>query len=326
MLARFANEDGGLTVVRREPKWVVLRNQTPESIGFKKRLNSRRHPDGSLTDESEKLLADFDGAGSAMCKQAIAFGIDADAETHLRLLNMDLVDRASLQLFVATLMVRTPSFRKRFDEAALPTLLEYMSEKLEEQFATGEIDQQNYRALREAYDTPGRTKLTAPKNRHLDLLAPLIFKLAMRLHLDTLVGVRRFTEPLLFTGGEPVVVFPSADFAAGRSAGELLAGGETPIQGWQEADTLLEQVDEKLSEVACLAVAIDPWTLLMMFNADKDDGGKAAYIASQVPPEGLAGVVNLLVGGSSVWLAGREDCKMLGLFVDSALQHGAPQR
>jgi hypothetical protein len=232
--------------------------------------------------------------------------------------------RANLQLFIATLMARTPGFRKRFNDAALPTLIAEMKARLGTASASGKIDAQSYKALMSALETPGQTKLEPPKNRDVDVMLPLILKIATRLHLDTLVGVRRFSQPLLLTAEEPVVVFPNADFSQGRSAGELLfATDDDPIQSWQELDALLEQVDAKLQTIAAVAVAIDPHTMLLMFHADRDEGGKAAFIASQIQPEGLAGAVNATVSGSSEWVAGRDDCQMLSLLVQSAYDHGA---
>ncbi len=323
LLARFENDAGGLTVVRRRP-WVVLRNQAPESVGYVKRHNSRRNPDGTWDDEGEQILANMDAVGAAELDEAIQFAIDADAEAHLRLLDMSLEHRANLQLFIATMMVRTPSFRERFDESALPTLIDHMRARLDEQSTAGEMDPQTHKALTTAFDTPGRVQLKRPENRHVDVMVPLIGKVATRLHLDTLVGVRRFAEPLLLTSGEPVVMFPNADVSQGRSAGEFLfATGESPIQSWQEMDTLLDQVDARLRTLAGLGIAIDPHTVLMMFNADTDDGGKSAFITSQVPAEGLAGVVNILVTGRSEWVAGRDDCEFLSLIVKGAHEHGA---
>lgn len=118
------------------------------------------------------------------------------------------------------------------------------------------------------------------------------------------------------------MVFPDADFLRGCSSGELFATGEAPIEPWQGREKVLEQIDERLQEVAGIAVALDPYTLLMMFHADRDDGGKLAYIASQVPPEGLAGVVNIIVAGASPWIAGRDDCELLALV--SQMAGGAP--
>ena len=177
LLARFENDGGGLTVLRRSP-WVVLRNQAPESVGYIKRHNSRRNPDGSWSDEGERILANMDAAGAAEIDEAIRFGIDADAESHPRLLDMALEHRANLQLFVATMMVRTPSFRARFDESALPTLIEDMRGRLEERLAAGEIDPQTYKTLTDAFETPGHMKLDAPENRHVDVMVPLIAKVA----------------------------------------------------------------------------------------------------------------------------------------------------
>jgi hypothetical protein len=167
--------------------------------------------------------------------------------------------------------------------------------------------------LLKAYTTPGQVQLKRPEYRHLGLLVPLIEKVATRLHLDTYIGVRRFEKPLLMTGAEPVVVFPNADFSQGLSTGAFLVSGDSPIEPWQEHDKLLEQIDARLHELAGCALALDPYTLLMMFHAETDDGCKSAYIASQVQAEGLSGVVNLLVTAGSPWIAGRDDCELLTL-------------
>lgn len=319
VLARFENDGGGLTVVRRSPEMKVLRRQSPESVGVQSHLNNFRDADGKWNDELETgPLQNLDTVGATEIGEAIRFGIEADAVGHLRLLNMELEQRARLQLFVASLVVRTVGFREQFDEGALPTLLAYMQERLEEQREAGEITDETYETLLEMYTTPGQVKVEAPKYRHLGLLVPLIEKVAMRLHLDTRVGVRRFEKPLLMTGAEPVVVFPDADFSQGRSTGAFLSSGQTPIEPWQEHEKLLEQIDERLHEIAGCAVALDPYTLLLMFHAETDDGGKFAYIASQVQAEGLAGVANVLVAGASPWVAGRDDCELLALMARMA--------
>jgi hypothetical protein len=161
-------------------------------------------------------------------------------------------------------------------------------------------------------------RLERPEYRHLGLLVPLIEKVATRLHLDTYIGVRRFEKPLLMTGAEPVVVFPNADFSQGLSTGAFLSSGDSPIEPWQEHDKLLEQIDERLNTLAGCALALDSYTLLLMFHAETEDGGKLAFIASQVQAEGLAGIVNLLVAAGSVWIAGRDDCEPLALIARMA--------
>jgi Protein of unknown function (DUF4238) len=314
LLARFENDAGGLTVIRRSPEMKVLRCQAPESVGVEKHLNNWRDTDGTWNDELERgPLQNLDTVGSTESNAAISFGIEADAVSHLRLLNMELEQRARLQLFVASLMVRTVGFREQFDEGALPTLLAYMRARLEEQHKAGEIADDTYEALLKAYTTPGQVRLERPEYRHLGLLVPLIEKVATRLHLDTYIGVRRFEKPLLMTGAEPVVVFPNADFSQGLSTGAFLASGDSRIEPWQEHDTLLAQIDARLRELAGCALALDPYTLLLMFHAETEDGGKLAYVASQVQAEGLAGIVNLLVTARSPWIAGRDDCELLAL-------------
>jgi hypothetical protein len=56
----------------------------------------------------------------------------------------------------------------------------------------------------------------------------------------------------------------------------------------------------------------------MMFHAETEDGGKLAYIASQVQAEGLAGLVNLLAAAGSRWIAGRDDCELLAIIAQMA--------
>jgi hypothetical protein len=68
-------------------------------------------------------------------------------------------------------------------------------------------------------------------------------------------------------------------------------------------------------EIAGVAVALDPYTLLLIEHAESEAGGKLTYTASQVPDAGLAGIVNVIVAGSSAWIAGRVDCELLELLV-----------
>ena len=319
MLARFANENGRLTVVRVQPELKLLRNQDPLNVGVHNYLNSWRDEDGRWVDELEKTLAKLDTAGSNELERVIGFGISADAEAHLRMIReQSLEERAAMQLFVASLMVRTMGFRDRFDSSALPSLLAYMRQRLEEEFAAGNVDPDTYKAMVKMYATPGRVRLEAPDYRHLSLLVPLIEKIATRLHLDTYVAVRRFSEPLLLTAAEPVVLFPTADVFKARTSGELFTEGDSPIEAWREKDKLLDQVDARLAELAGVAVAVDPYTMLLMFHAERDDGAKLAYITSQVPAEGLAGIVNIIVTGASAWIAGRDDCDLLNLLIKSS--------
>jgi hypothetical protein len=320
MLAGFANANGRLTVVRTKPELKVLRNQDPLNVGVHKHLNNWQDEDGNWHDELEAgPLTNLDNAGKRAIEQIVRFGIEADAETHMRLLNdQSLEERASMQLFVASLMVRTMGFRERFDASALPSLLAYMSKRLEEEFAAGNTDKQTYELLKKTYATPGQVQLKPPEYQHLSLLVPLIQRVATRLHLDSYVAVRRFAEPLLFTAAEPVVIFPTADVFSACSSGKLFTEGDSPIEAWQEQDALLDQVDARLAEIAGLAVAVDPHTMLLMFHADRDDGGKLAYITSQVQAEGLADLVNIVATGTSAWIAGRDDCELLNILIRSS--------
>lgn len=314
-LARFANSDGRLTVIRKEPELKVLRRQAPSKIGVHNHLNNRRDPDGQWNDDLETgPLSRLDDVGKHEVDRVLQFAIEADAENHLRLVrDQTLEQRASMQLFVASLMVRTMGFREQFDASALPTLISHMQEQLEQQYESKKLDKQAYEQILEVYTTPGRIRLEAPENRHVGLLVPLIETVSMRLHLDTYVSVRRFAEPLLFTGAEPVVVFPNADVLAACSSGELFAAGEEPVEPWREEAELRNQIDARMSDIAGVGLALDPHTLLLMTHAESENGGKLTYGASQVPDAGLAGIVNLIVAASSAWIAGRDDCELLEL-------------
>lgn len=73
-----------------------------------------------------------------------------------------------------------------------------------------------------------------------------------------------------------------------------------------------------MTEIAGVAMALDPYTLLLMTHAESDNGGKLIYTASQVPDAGLAGIVNMIVTASSAWIAGRDDCELLDLLVGTS--------
>jgi Protein of unknown function (DUF4238) len=323
LLARFANDDGKLTVVREKPELMVLRGQAPENVGTRRRFNSFRGEDGQWRDDIERgPLANIDGAGDEALDAVIRFGIEADAEGHLRLYDGDLDARAKLQLFVATLLVRTAGFRESWDEGAAPTLASYMLARLEEKRAAGSVDRDDeekeaYEVLKKALQTPGSIHLNAPAYHHQARLVPLIEKVGTRLHLDTLVAVRRFGEPLLFTGAEPVIMFPDARMDSGVACGEFFAGGEKPVEFWQEPDELWAQVEARMQGIAGIAVAVDPHTFVLMPNADTDDGEKLFLLASQVKPESLAALMNVCVAGASAWVAGRDDCELLRLLAES---------
>jgi hypothetical protein len=319
MLARFAGDDGRLTVVREMPTLVVLRGQAPENISTHRRFNSYKDDKGEWRDDIERgPMASIDGAGSDALDAAIRFGVEADAQPHMRLCDGDLEARAHLQLFIATLMVHTAGFRESWDWGAAPTLAAYMLARLDEKRAAGDVDDEEaYRVLKGALQTPASIRLNVPPFHHQARLVPLIERVATRLHLDTLVGVRRFAEPLLLTGAEPVMVFPDAEMASGCSAGAFFASGERPVEPWQEPNELWAQVEARLKAAAGIAVAVDPHTAVLMFNADANDGGKLAFITSEVEPRGLAGLMNICVVGASEWVAGREDCELLKLLAES---------
>jgi hypothetical protein len=242
----------------------------------------------------------------------------------MRLYDGDLDARAELQLFIATLLVRTVGFRESWDKGAAPTLASYMLGRLEEKRAAGSVDDEEaYEVLKKALQTPGTIHLNAPPYHHQARLVPLIEKVGMRLHLDTLVGVRRFQEPLLFTGAEPVIVFPDAEVTSACACGEFFASGEKPVEFWQEPDELWAQVEARLQAIAGIAVAVDPHTAVLMFNAETDDGGKLALITSQGRAEGLADLMNACVAGASAWVAGRDDCEVLRLLAESVERPGS---
>jgi hypothetical protein len=323
MLARFANDDGRLTVVRQAPERKVLRRQAPDNVGTHGRFYSYQDEGGVWQNELETgPLANLDGVGSAGLDAIIRFGIEADAEGHMRLYKAELGERAELQLFIASLMVRTAGFRESCDTAALPTLIAHMRARLEEEHASGAISDEIHALLVRTLATPDHIQLKPPRLRHHARLVPLIEKMATRLHLDTLVGVRRFAGPLLFTGEQPVVVFPSADLARGCAAGAFFATGDDPVEFWRQPDELWPQIEARLQAIAGIAVAADPHTAVLMFNADTDGGGKLAYMTSQVQAEGLAGLMNILVAVGSAWVAGRDDCELLRLLAESVERAG----
>jgi hypothetical protein len=325
LLARFVNDDSRLTVVRQKPAMIVLRRQAPENVGTQRRFNSYQDEHGQWHHDLETgPLASLDGAGSAALDAIIRFGIEADAEGHVRLYNAELEDRAGLQLFIASLMVRTAGFRESWDEGALPTLLSYMRGRLEEEHASGNVDEEVYDLMKRTLETPGRVRLNPPPHHHQARLVPLIEKVATRLHLDSLVAVRCFAKPLLFTGAEPVVIFPDADPSKGCASGKFFTSGEKPVEFWQKPDELWAQLEARLATIAGVAVAVNPHTAILMFNPDTEDGGKLAHITSQVQPEGLAGLMNLIVAAGSAWVAGRDDCEVLSLLVQSA-EHARSQ-
>jgi hypothetical protein len=163
-------------------------------------------------------------------------------------------------------------------------------------------------------ETPGSVRLIPPPHHHQARLVPLIERVATRLYLDSLVAVRRFAKPLLFTGAEPVIIFPDADLSNGCSSGEFFTSGEKPVEFWQEADELWAQLEARL---AGIAVAVDPHTAILMFNPDTEAGGKLAVITAKVQADALAGLMNLLVTGGSAWVAGRDDCELLSLQAQS---------
>jgi hypothetical protein len=312
VLARFSNPDGRLTVIRRTPEFKVLRRQAPENVGAYRRLYSWQQEDGTWNDELETGPLDrLDSAGASEIDEAIQFAIDHDAETHLRILDWPPEKRAPLQLFLAGLMVRTPELRDDLDAKALPTLLEQLRRNADQAAKADPTDSVTHDVVKQILDTPGRVKLDAPPLRHHALLIPLIEAVSMRLHLDMLVAVRRFSKPLLLTGSQPVVVFPSHDMTRGMASARFLSEGSDAIRMWDPREDLLSAVDARFNQLAGAAVALDPHTLLFMFNPDSAEGGKIVFASSQIPEFALAGIVNVMVLGGARWVAGRDDCEFI---------------
>jgi hypothetical protein len=294
-----------------------------------RRLNSWQQEDGTWNDEIERGPLDrLDSVGSAEIDDAIAFAVSNDAEAHMRLLDADLERRATLQLFVSSLMVRVPEVRDALDDNALPTLIAQVLANLASAETDGGVDPQTSRLLRKVLMTSGRVRLDAPPTRHVAALVPLIEAVAYRLHLDTLVAVRRFDEPHLLTGSQPVVVFPTHEVISGTSSADFFGEGPDAVRMWDRREGLLKAVDERFAAVAGVAVALDPRTLLLMFNPDSEEGAKLAFVTSQVAGFALAGVVNTLVIGGSRWIAGRDDCELLEVLARATprtrgTEHGA---
>jgi hypothetical protein len=66
MLARFENDEGGLTVIRRTPETKVLRSQSAASVGVENHLNNWRDADGKWNDDLERgPLQNLDTVSSA---------------------------------------------------------------------------------------------------------------------------------------------------------------------------------------------------------------------------------------------------------------------
>ena len=292
------HDGGGLTVVRRTPEVKVLRRQAPESVGVQSHVNDSRDADGKWNDELETgPLQSWTAMGATKINEVIRFSIEADAVSHLRL-SQDGVGAASQ----APALRGEPDGQNRqlprssLTRARCRPLLASYARAPGGAARPGEMtDGDATRPCSRCTRLLARSDLTRRGCRHLGLLVPLIEKVATRLHLDTYIGVRRFEKPLLMTGAEPVVVFPNADFSKGLSTGKLLSTGETPIEPWQKHEKLLEQIDERLHEIAGCAVALDPYTLLLMFHAETDDGGKLAVPRLPSTSGGWQASMNLLL-------------------------------
>jgi hypothetical protein len=132
-----------------------------------------------------------------------------------------------------------------------------------------------------------------------------------------LLAVRRFARPLLYTGSQPVLVLPTHDLTRGLSSSAWLAGERARVRLWETEEEVLTAVEGSLSALAGVALALDPHTLLLMFNPDTDEGAKLLWMSSQLPAEALAGVVDIRLAAGSRWIAGRDDSDLLQLLVRS---------
>jgi hypothetical protein len=63
--------------------------------------------------------------------------------------------------------------------------------------------------------------------------------------------------------------------------------GSRVVPTWQEHDKLLEQIDARVGSLAGCALALDPYTLLLMFHAETEDDGKLAYMPRGFPTRAL---------------------------------------
>ncbi len=312
LLRRFTNADGRLTVAHLREEPLVLRNQHPRRVGAYPGLNTWEAEDGAH-DERLELgpLNRLDTVGAEAIRRVAEFATEARADEHLRLITWPWEERVGLYLTIAGLMVRSPAFRRELDEQALPTLLDEMRARLAAEEAAGTADGEIVAMLRATLDRPGAVALDPGRNRHQTVLIPLIQTVALALGLRLLPAVRRLPAPALHTGSEPVVVYPTRRLDEGRSCARLLTEAEQPVRMWEQHHDMLAAVDALVSGIAGLAFAIDPRTLVVLFDADTENGCGLMFMTSQMSAGGVAGMVNLGVTAHSEWIAGSDDCELL---------------
>lgn len=311
MLRGFADTDGRLTVVKVQPTPVVERGKHPRRVGVVSRLNSWEHPDGSFDDELERgPLSRLDSFGAEGLRDLIEFAEAVRPEGQLRLLDRDWEDRIALTMHTAGLMVRSPKLRKALDDQALPTMIEDMRAKLLRAIETGEAEEQHVRPVLLAFDRPGMVRLEPGRNRHQAALVDLITTATAAIGATHIVSVRRVQTPL-FSGSEPVVLFPDSDIVRGVSCAELFSKADPPVAFWEQRPDMLARVNEILVATAGLAWAADRQTVVLMSNPDTADGAQLTYLFNELPGYALAGVLNLKVTAASDWIAGAAEDELL---------------
>ena len=316
LLRRFANDDGRLTVVQLRPEPEVLRRQHPRRIGALPHLNTWTNEDGTRHERLEtEPLNRIDTAGADAIRRTAEYAIKCGADARLRIVDWPAEDRVGLYLTIAGLMVRSPDLREQLDEHALPTLLAEMRQRLDAAEKDRTENRDAIALLRGVLDTPGAVTLDPSRNRHQAALVPLIKTVGIALGENYLAAVRRLPAPALHTGSEPVVLFPTHRIDQGTSCARLLTERDDPVRMWDEHHDMLASVEAIVAGLAGLAVAIDPRTVVLLFNPETEEGCGLMFMASELTPSTLGGLVNLAVTANSRWIAGRDDCDFLQMTV-----------
>lgn len=208
--------------------------------------------------------------------------VHARADEHLRLVDVSSKDFVGLYLTIAGLIVRSPGLRQQLDANALPTLLDEMRARLEVTEASGKADPEVVAALRRTLQRSGAVALDPNPNRHHAALVPLIRTIATTLRLNHLAAVRQLDEPGLHTGSDPVVLYPTHRFDEGMPCARLLIEGAASVRMWHERHNLLSAVERIVSGIAGLAFALDPRTLVLLFDPESEKGSNLMFAASQI--------------------------------------------
>jgi hypothetical protein len=286
-------------------------------VGGHPALNTWRNDDGASHDRLETgPLNRIDTAGAEALRRVADFAIASGADEHMRVLDWPAEERVSLYVAIAGMMVRSEKLRGQLDDHALPSLLEEMRGRLAAAERGRTADREVIGALRATLDRPGAVALDLARNRHQAALVPLIKTVATTLR-DHLAAVRQLPEPALHTGSEPVVVFPTHRLDEGRSCAELLTETQRLVRIWDEPKGMLDAVERSFAQIAGLVLAIDPRTVLILFNPDTEEGCMLLFAASHISPAGLAGIVNMHVTANSDWIAGRDDCEFLQMSIQA---------